>query len=31
MNPIIPPWGMRGIDDLTVEELAQLPQKLALT
>ena len=28
MNPIMPRWGMRGMDDLTVEELAQLPQKL---
>jgi hypothetical protein len=28
MNPIIPRWGMRGMDDLTVEELAQLQQKL---
>jgi hypothetical protein len=28
MNPIIPRWGIRGMDDLTVEELAQLHQKL---
>jgi hypothetical protein len=29
MTPIIPRWEMRGMDDLTVEELAQLHQKLA--
>jgi hypothetical protein len=29
MNPIIARWGMRGMDDLTVEELARLHQKLA--
>jgi hypothetical protein len=28
MNPIIPRWGIRGMDDLTVEELTQLQQKL---
>jgi hypothetical protein len=28
MNPIIPRWGMRGMEDLTVEALAQLHQKL---
>jgi hypothetical protein len=38
MNPLIqqpgtredlPRWGMRGMDDFSVEELAQLQQKLA--
>jgi hypothetical protein len=38
MNPIIqqpgtredlPRWGIRGMDDFSVEELAQLQQKLA--
>jgi hypothetical protein len=29
MNPIMTRWGMRGMDDFTVEELAQLRQKLA--
>jgi hypothetical protein len=28
MNPIMPRWGMRGIEDFTVEELARLQQKL---
>jgi hypothetical protein len=28
MNPIMARWGIRGIDDLTVEELPRLPQKL---
>jgi hypothetical protein len=28
MNPIIARWGMRGIDDFTIEELARLHQKL---
>jgi hypothetical protein len=28
MNPIIARWGIRGIDDFTVEELARLQQKL---
>jgi hypothetical protein len=28
MNPIIARWGIRGIDDFTVEELALLQQKL---
>jgi hypothetical protein len=29
MNPSMTRWGIRGMDDLTVEELAQLHQKLA--
>jgi len=29
MNPIMARWGIRGIDDFTVEELARLHQKLA--
>ncbi len=29
MNPIIPRWEIRRMGDLTVEELAQLDQKLA--
>jgi hypothetical protein len=29
MNPIMTLWGMRGMDDFTVEELARLHQKLA--
>ena len=29
MNPSMPRWGIRGMEDLTVEELAQLHQKLA--
>jgi hypothetical protein len=29
LHPIIGRWGIRGIDDFTVEELAQLHQKLA--
>jgi hypothetical protein len=29
MNPIIPRWEIRRMEDLTVEELAQLDQKLA--
>jgi hypothetical protein len=28
MNPSMPRWGIRGMEDLTVEELAQLHQKL---
>jgi len=28
MNPIMARWGMRGMDDCTVEDLARLPQKL---
>ncbi len=28
MHPIMARWGMRGMDDLTVEELARLQQKL---
>jgi hypothetical protein len=28
MHPIIGRWGMRGMDDFTVEELARLHQKL---
>jgi hypothetical protein len=28
MNPSIPRWGMRGMDDFTGEELARLHQKL---
>jgi hypothetical protein len=28
LPPISPRWGMRGMDDLTVEELARLQQKL---
>ena len=28
MNPIMARWEMRGMDDLTVEELARLHQKL---
>jgi hypothetical protein len=28
MNPITARWGIRGMDDFTVEELAQLHQKL---
>jgi hypothetical protein len=28
MNPIVARWGVRGIDDFTVEELARLHQKL---
>jgi hypothetical protein len=27
MNPIIPRWGRRGMDDFTGEELARLHQK----
>jgi hypothetical protein len=29
MNPIIPRWEIRRMEDLTVEELAQFDQKLA--
>jgi hypothetical protein len=29
MNPIMPRWGMRGIEGFTIEELARLHQKLA--
>ncbi len=29
MNPSMTRWGMRGMDELTVEELARLHQKLA--
>jgi len=28
MNPIVPRWGIRGMDEFTVEELARLHQKL---
>jgi len=28
MHPIMARWGIRGIDDFTVEELPRLPQKL---
>ena len=28
MHPIMACWGIRGIDDFTVEELPRLPQKL---
>jgi hypothetical protein len=28
MNPSITRWGMRGMDEFTVEELARLHQKL---
>jgi hypothetical protein len=28
MNPIMARWGMRGMDDFTVEELERLHQKL---
>jgi hypothetical protein len=28
MHPIMPRWGIRGMDDFTVEELARLHQKL---
>jgi hypothetical protein len=28
LNPMMPRWGIRGIDDFTVEELALLQQKL---
>jgi hypothetical protein len=28
MNPISTRWGMRGMEDLTVEELVRLQQKL---
>jgi hypothetical protein len=28
MHPIIGRWGMRGMDDFTVEELARVHQKL---
>ena len=29
MNPSMTRWGMRGMEDMTVEELARLHQKLA--
>ncbi len=29
LNPSMTRWGIRGMDDLTIEELAQLQQKLA--
>lgn len=29
MNPSMPRWAIRGMEDFTVEELAQLHQKLA--
>ena len=29
LNPSMTRWGIRGMDDLTVEALAQLPQKRA--
>jgi hypothetical protein len=29
MNPSMARWGVRGMDDCTVEELARLQQKLA--
>ena len=29
MKPIMPRWGIRGMDDFTGEELAQLHQQLA--
>ena len=29
LHPSMSRWGMRGMDDLTVEELARLHQKLA--
>jgi len=29
MHPIVARWGIRGMDDFTVEELARLQQKLA--
>jgi hypothetical protein len=28
LHPIMPRWGMRGMNDFTVEELARLHQKL---
>jgi hypothetical protein len=28
MHPIVARWGIRGMDDFTVEELAELHQKL---
>jgi hypothetical protein len=28
LQPIMPRWGMRGMNDFTVEELARLHQKL---
>ena len=28
MNPIMPRWGIRGMDDFSAEELARLHQKL---